>query len=226
MGITGILVAERSRGCPFPVPTIPGIVILALQLPLPVSIFSLDKHILTGAFTGNFYSRIKAPQMAWIYLPADCAEHGSSGILIPCAAVPIPASSFPPDFLHCSFFSSLDFKLPSLGIFDFCLQSLPGKTHPWGCFQRLSFPFQPACVHRSGKHENGIFYLDSKSFLKDAFFSPPHKRFPFEFKCDFLSLHPTCFPGAGISRDVSIFEGINRCWLQLLFGFLTHLGVK
>lgn len=172
MGITGILVAERSRGCPFPVPTIPGIVIPAVQLPPPASIFSLDKHILTGAFTGNFYSRIKAPQMAWIYLPADCAEHGSSGILIPCAAVPIPASSFPPDFLHCSFFSSLDFKLPSLGIFDFCLQSLPGKTHPWGCFQRLSFPFQPACVHRSGKHENGIFYLDSKSFLKDAVFPP------------------------------------------------------
>lgn len=41
----------------------------------------------------------------------------------------------------------------------------------------------------------------------------------------FLS-HPTCFPGTGISQGMSIFEGINRCWLQLLFGFLTHLGVK
>lgn len=145
----------ESSWLSFPSPhevSFPGIVIPAVQLPLPASIFSLDKHILTGAFTGNFYSRIKAPQMAWIYLPADCAEHGSSGILIPWAVVPIPASSFPPDFLHCSFFSLLHFKLPSLGIFDFCLQSLSGKTHLWGRFQRLSFPFQPECVNRSGKH--------------------------------------------------------------------------
>lgn len=116
-------------------------------------IFSLDKHILTGAFTGNFYSHIKpSHQVAWIYLPADSKIN-------PWAVVPIPALLFPPDFLHCSFFSLLDFKLPSLGIFNFCLQSLSGKTHPWGCFQRLSFSFQPELFNRSGKYSNGIIFI-------------------------------------------------------------------